>query len=205
METKEKKPLKRKKSITKKNTSRSKNIIDVNIEKKKIGKKTVRNMNKKTDKKQLDKTNILLQIVFFLLLVVVVVLGVMVVKKDSENKNKVVANIVIPVFEKDNQSSVTINAESLSKDYIVKVTNYKSVDNINKEEMSYDVNIQNNTSANVIVKKEKTGNNLMSSKNTVIKGEKLKKSVKENVYYYISVDDLSKVKSKEKIVFKIVS
>ena len=46
---------------------------------------------------------------------------------------------------------------------------------------------------------------MKDSKSTIISGEKLKKSVKENVYYYISVDDINKVKSKEKILFKIVS
>ena len=57
-----------------------------------------------------------------------------------------------------------------------------------------------------IVKKGKNGKNLMKdSKSTIISGEKLKKSVKENVYYYISVDNINKVKSKEKILFKIVS
>ena len=80
------------------------------------------------------------------------------------------------------------------------------LDNVNKEEFTYDVSIQNNTSANVIVKKGKDGKNLMKdSKSTIISGEKLKKSVKENVYYYISVDNINKVKSKEKILFKIVS
>ena len=206
MENKDKK-IEKKKTTSRKTPSKKRTTKSSNLNEKKITSKTSRKRTiKKEEKKESNKVNILLQAIFFILLIVVVVLGILVVKKDNENKNKVVANIVVPVFEKDNQSSITINADALTSDYIVKVTNYKSIDNVNKEEFTYDVSIQNNTSANVIVKKGKDGNNLMKdSKSTIISGEKLKKSVKENVYYYISVDDINKVKSKEKILFKIVS
>lgn len=207
MENKDKKTEKKKttsrKIPSKKRTTKSSNLNEKKITSKNPRKRTIK---KENIKKESDKVNILLQAIFFILLLVVVVLGILVVKKNNENKNKVVANIVVPVFEKDNQSSITINADALTSDYIVKVTNYKSIDNVNKEEFTYDVSIQNNTSANVIVKKGKDGKNLMKdSKSTIISGEKLKKSVKENVYYYISVDDINKVKSKEKILFKILS
>ena len=217
MENKDKKTEKKKttsrKIPSKKRTTKSSNLNEKKITSKNPRKRTIKkenikkeNIKKENIKKESDKVNILLQAIFFILLLVVVVLGILVVKKNNENKNKVVANIVVPVFEKDNQSSITINADALTSDYIVKVTNYKSIDNVNKEEFTYDVSIQNNTSANVIVKKGKDGNNLMKdSKSTIISGEKLKKSVKENVYYYISVDDINKVKSKEKILFKILS
>ena len=212
MENKDKKIEKKKttsrKTPAKKKTTKSSNLNEKKITSKTSRKRTIKkeNIKKENIKKESNKVNILLQAIFFILLIVVVVLGILVLKKDNENKNKVVANIVVPVFEKDNQSSITINADALTSDYIVKVTNYKSIDNVNKEEFTYDVSIQNNTSANVIVKKGKNGKNLMKdSKSTIISGEKLKKSVKENVYYYISVDNINKVKSKEKILFKIVS
>ena len=212
MENKDKKIEKKKttsrKTPAKKKTTKSSNLNEKKITSKTSRKRTIKkeNIKKENIKKESNKVNILLQAIFFILLIVVVVLGILVVNKDNENKNKVVANIVVPVFEKDNQSSITINADALTSDYIVKVTNYKSIDNVNKEEFTYDVSIQNNTSANVIVKKGKNGKNLMKdSKSTIISGEKLKKSVKENVYYYISVDDINKVKSKEKILFKILS
>ena len=212
MENKDKKIEKKKttsrKTPAKKKTTKSSNLNEKKITSKTSRKRTIKkeNIKKENIKKESNKVNILLQAIFFILLIVVVVLGILVVKKDNENKNKVVANIVVPVFEKDNQSSITINADALTSDYIVKVTNYKSIDNVNKEEFTYDVSIQNNTSANIIVKKGKNGKNLMKdSKSTIISGEKLKKSVKENVYYYISVDNINKVKSKEKILFKILS
>ena len=212
MENKDKKTEKKKttsrKIPSKKRTTKSSNLNEKKITSKNPRKRTIKkeNIKKENIKKESNKVNILLQAIFFILLLVVVVLGILVVKKNNENKNKVVANIVVPVFEKDNQSSITINADALTSDYIVKVTNYKSIDNVNKEEFTYDVSIQNNTSANVIVKKGKDGKNLMNdSKSTIISGEKLKKTVKENVYYYISVDDINKIKSKEKILFKILS
>ena len=212
MENKDKKIEKKKttsrKTPAKKKTTKSSNLNEKKITSKTSRKRTIKkeNIKKENIKKESNKVNILLQAIFFILLIVAVVLGILVVKKDNENKNKVVANIVVPVFEKDNQSSITINADALTSDYIVKVTNYKSIDNVNKEEFTYDVSIQNNTSANVIVKKGKNGKNLMKdSKSTIISGEKLKKSVKENVYNYISVYNINKVKSKEKILFKIVS
>ena len=212
MENKDKKTEKKKttsrKIPSKKRTTKSSNLNEKKITSKNPRKRTIKkeNIKKENIKKESDKVNILLQAIFFILLLVVVVLGILVVKKNNENKNKVVANIVVPVFEKDNQSSITINADALTSDYIVKVTNYKIIDNVNKEEFTYDVSIQNNTSANVIVKKGKNGKNLMKdSKSTIISGEKLKKSVKENVYYYISVDNINKIKSKEKILFKILS
>ena len=207
MENKDKK-IEKKKTTSRKTPAKKKTTKSSNLNEKKITSKTSRKrtIKKENIKKESNKVNILLQAIFFILLIIVVVLGILVVKKDNENKNKVVANIVVPVFEKDNQSSITINADALTSDYIVKVTNYKSIDNVNKEEFTYDVSIQNNTSANVIVKKGKNGKNLMKdSKSTIISGEKLKKSVKENVYYYISVDNINKVKSKEKILFKILS
>ena len=212
MENKDKKIEKKKttsrKTPAKKKTTKSSNLNEKKITSKTSRKRTIKkeNIKKENIKKESNKVNILLQAIFFILLIIVVVLGILVVKKDNENKNKVVANIVVPVFEKYNQSSITINADALTSDYIVKVTNYKSIDNVNKEEFTYDVSIQNNTSANVIVKKGKNGKNLMKdSKSTIISGEKLKKSVKENVYYYISVDNINKVKRKEKILFKILS
>ena len=207
MENKDKK-IEKKKTTSRKTPAKSSNLNEKKITSKTSRKRTIKkeNIKKENIKKESNKVNILLQAIFFILLIIVVVLGILVVKKDNENKNKVVANIVVPVFEKDNQSSITINADALTSDYIVKVTNYKSIDNVNKEEFTYDVSIQNNTSANVIVKKGKNGKNLMKdSKSTIISGEKLKKSVKENVYYYISVDNINKVKSKEKILFKILS
>lgn len=166
--------------------------------------------NKKVEKKDNKKKNLftldnLLKLIFFVLLIVVIVLGVMVVKKDNESGSKVQANIVIPVFEKGSSSSVTINADNLSSDYIIKVTNYRS-DSINKTKLNYSVNVLNGTSSSIKVLKNNSKDNLMvDNKNTIIENESLRKDIKENVYYYIRISDYSKVKKDEKIVVRIDS
>jgi len=166
--------------------------------------------NKKVEKEENKNKNLfsvdnLLKLIFFVLLIVVIVLGVMVVKKDNESGSKVQANIVIPVFEKGSSSSVTINADNLSSDYIIKVTNYRS-DSINKTKLNYSVNVLNGTSSSIKVLKNNSKDNLMvDNKNTIIENESLRKDIKENVYYYIRISDYSKVKKDEKIVVRIDS
>lgn len=181
------------------------------VEDKEVKKKASRSRkNKKVEKKDNKKKNLfsldnLLKLIFFVLLIVVIVLGVMVVKKDNESGSKVQANIVIPVFDKGSSSSVTINADNLSSDYIIKVTNYRS-DSINKTKLNYSVNVLNGTSSSIKVLKNNSKDNLMvDNKNTIIENESLRKDIKENVYYYIRISDYSKVKKDEKIVVRIDS
>lgn len=159
----------------------------------------------KKEKRSIFNLDNLLKLVFFILLILVIVLGVMVYKKDNEMSGKVTANIVIPVFEEGSSSSVTINADNLSSDYIIKVTNYRG-DSINSSELKYSVNVLNSTSSSIQVLKNNSHDNLMvDNKNTIIEGESLKKDTKENVYYYIRINDYSKVKKDEKIVVRIDS
>ena len=203
------------KKSSRKNTNR-KGIKMSRTDSKKVEDKEVKKKssngrrNKKVEKKDNKKKNLfsvdnLLKLIFFVLLIVVIVLGVMVVKKNNESGSKVQANIVIPVFEKGSSSSVTINADNLSSDYIIKVTNYRS-DSINKTKLNYSVNVLNGTSSSIKVLKNNSKDNLMvDNKNTIIENESLRKDIKENVYYYIRISDYSKVKKDEKIVVRIDS
>lgn len=161
-------------------------------------------MSKKKKKKKID-SNFILCIVFVLLLILVIILSIMVASKEKESKKKESANIVIPVYDENNQSSVTINAINLDKDYVIKVTNYKK-NSINKKSLKYNIDVVNATSTNVVVKKGKNGSNLMTNKKeTVIKDEVLQPNKKENIYYHVSVTNKNKVKDKETIVVKINS
>ena len=198
------------KTINRKGSKRSR-TDSKKVEDDEVKKKVSRSRrNKKEEKKDNKKKNlftldILLKLIFFVLLIVVIVLGVMVVKKNNESGSKVQANIVIPVFEKGSSSSVTINADNLSSDYIIKVTNYRS-DSINKTKLNYSVNVLNGTSSSIKVLKNNSKDNLMvDNKNTIIENESLRKDIKENVYYYIRISDYSKVKKDEKIVVRIDS
>ncbi len=197
--------------ITNRKGSKRSRTDSKKVEDKEVKKKASRSRrNKKVEKKDNKKKNLftldnLLKLIFFVLLIVVIVLGVMVVKKNNESGSKVQANIVIPVFEKGSSSSVTINADNLSSDYIIKVTNYRS-DSINKTKLNYSVNVLNGTSSSIKVLKNNSKDNLMvDNKNTIIENESLRKDIKENVYYYIRISDYSKVKKDEKIVVRIDS
>lgn len=197
--------------ITNRKGSKRSRTDSKKVEDNEVKKKASRSRrNKKVEKKDNKKKNLftldnLLKLIFFVLLIVVIVLGVMVVKKNNESGSKVQANIVIPVFEKGSSSSVTINADNLSSDYIIKVTNYRS-DSINKTKLNYSVNVLNGTSSSIKVLKNNSKDNLMvDNKNTIIENESLRKDIKENVYYYIRISDYSKVKKDEKIVVRIDS
>ncbi len=196
---------------SKKSSVTSKMGEDKEVIKEKVEKKSSKGRrHKKIEKKDNKKKSVfnldnLLKLIFFILLIVVIVLGVMVVKKNNESGSTVQANIVIPVFEEGSSSSVTINADNLSSDYIIKVTNYRS-DSVNSTKLNYSVNVLNGTSSSIKVLKNNSKDNLMvDNKNTIIEGESLKKNTKENVYYYIRIDDYSKVKKDEKIVVRIDS
>jgi len=54
-------------------------------------------------------------------------LGIEVLLKEKESKEKVFANLVIPVIKKEATQNFSINADSLVNDgeYILKVTNYR--------------------------------------------------------------------------------
>ncbi len=204
------KSSKKKSTRTKKSRVESKRVEEKDELMEDVKKKSTRGrkrkkVEKKDKKKSIFNLDNLLKLVFFILLILVIVLGVMVYKKDNEMSGKVTANIVIPVFEEGSSSSVTINADNLSSDYIIKVTNYRG-DSINSSELKYSVNVLNSTSSSIQVFKNKSQDNLMvDNKNTIIEGESLKKDTKENVYYYIRINDYSKVKKDEKIVVRIDS
>lgn len=159
---------------------------------------------KSTKKKTFWTSDNILKLVFYILLVIVVILGIIVFIESKKENKKELANIVVPVQTKGTQSTITINADNLSKDYIIKVTNYRN-NKINSKKLQYDVNVINNTSTNIKVTKNSSSNNLMvDNKNTIVKGENLKSTIKEDVYYHISLDD-DNVKNKETIVVRITS
>lgn len=169
--------------------------------------KTIKNTKPKKIKKEskIFTVDNILKLIFILLLILVIILGIMVFNKSKQTKKTKTANIAIPVYETSSQSSVTINAENLEKEYIIKVTNYKN-NEINKTELKYNLNIINNTSSDVIVTKNNSSTNLMTDKKTTtIKEEKLQSNTKEDIYYHISVSNKDKIKNKENIIVQIES
>lgn len=114
-------------------------------------------MSKKkiTNKKKLKITSDkILLIIFILLLILVICLGIKVYNKKQTEKSKIVANLVIPIINIDKERNLSLNVSELVKDdeYILKITNFRA-DNINQEEISYSITIENYSTAKIEIKK----------------------------------------------------
>lgn len=170
----------------------------------KVNKKKV--TRKKEEKKILTTDNILL-IVFGILLITVFVLAAMVFNKSRENKDKVNANLVVPIFEINAEESISLTTALLAKEdeYVLKVTNYKN-DKVIAEKVNYSVIFENDSKAVIKVTRNNDEENLIKDqKKTVIENQKLKKNEREEVYYHISVTKTDGIKKDDKVNIKIAS
>jgi len=186
------------------------NNVDRSIKENEKRKATKRNTNSKVktkNKKKVMLTDYLLLGLFIVLLVLVVVLFGMVFKKEKEQKNKIKADLVIPVFEKGNSSGFTINVASLIKDndYILKVTNTKNK-KINSEELVYKITVENKSTAKIEVTKNDGVENLITNQEkTVLENQKLVKDKEHSVYYHIRVLEVAEVDDNDMIEVVIES
>ena len=145
----------------------------------------------------------ILLIIFILLLILVIFLGIKVYNKKQKEKSKIVANLVIPIINIDKERNLSLNVSELVKDdeYILKITNFRA-DNINQEEISYSITIENYSTAKIEIKKDNNEQNLMIDQSaTIIEDLKLKSKIKDEAYYYIK----EKLKDTDKINIKIAS
>ncbi len=167
-------------------------------------------MSKKkiTNKKKLKITSDkILLIIFILLLILVICLGIKVYNKKQTEKSKIVANLVIPIINIDKERNLSLNVSELVKDdeYILKITNFRA-DNINQEEISYSITIENYSTAKIEIKKDNNEQNLMIDQSaTIIEDLKLKSKIKDESYYYIKATSKEKLKDTDKINIKIAS
>lgn len=100
-----------------------------------------------------------------------------------------------------------MNVSELVKDdeYILKITNFRA-DNINQEEISYSITIENYSTAKIEIKKDNNEQNLMIDQSaTIIEDLKLKSKIKDEAYYYIKATSKEKLKDTDKINIKIAS
>lgn len=161
----------------------------------------------KNKKKSIFTTENILAAVFGILLIVVVVLGVMVFNKSQENKDKVNANLVVPIFEVNAEENVSLNTLALAEEdeYVLKITNYKD-DKVIAEKVNYSITVENDSKAIVRVTKNKDTEDLMKNqKSTVIENQELKSNTKEDVYYHISITEKNKIDKDDKVNIKIAS
>ena len=142
----------------------------------------------------------ILLIIFILLLILVIFLGIKVYNKKQKEKSKIVANLVIPIINIDKERNLVKDDE-----YILKITNFRA-DNINQEEISYSITIENYSTAKIEIKKDNNEQNLMIDQSaTIIEDLKLKSKIKDEAYYYIKATSKEKLKDTDKINIKIAS
>ena len=181
-------------------------------EKKKSQTKTKKEVKKNSPKKKQSKKEtkridslMALKIVFCLLLILVIVLSVIVAKKKKEFSDKVSANIVITVVNKEDEAPFSINAKALKKEgqYIFRIANYKSTE-INSEDLNYYIDIQNKSNCKISINKYGDKENLMTDqKETTIDGGKVVKNKKDSIYYVVKIISSDKINNKDQINVKI--
>lgn len=207
--------IKKKKTTngTKKKTTSSKTVKKVNTSKtvKKVDnieKSNNKNTKNKKNKKGIDKTSIVLLMVFIALCVLVCVLFGLVLHKKKEMSKNPTASIVIPVIKKDNKMTFSLDLYSMkeNEEYYFKVTNYRG-DNVNDFDINYSIYVKNDTDAKIEL--YRVGNekvNLMdNSVDNEIKDLKLYKNEKEDIYFKVVVSNLKNVKKKELASIMILS
>ena len=154
----------------------------------KTTKKVTKVTNKLDYKKVVTNEKFLLG-VFILLAIFVCILGCLVIRET--NKTRVIdkTNIVLPMIEENAKNTVKIDAFGLTKErfYVIKVNNYRDK-LINKEEIKYTIDVENDTKATIKVTKNEDETNLIkNNKKTVITGQELIKGKKQEDYYYVSI------------------
>lgn len=151
--------------------------------------KVTKKENKKLDYKKVVTNEKFLLGVFVLLAVFVCILGCFVIKEMNGNRVIDKTNVVLPIVEENTNNALEIDAYGLTKErfYVIKVTNYHNKE-INKDELEYTIDIENETKATIKVTKNDDETNLIkNNKKTVITGQKLGKDKKQDDYYYVSI------------------
>lgn len=169
----------------------------------------VEEVEKKSKMKEFFSSIMFLKIIFVILIIVVIVLGIFIYKKEKNDaNNEQDAHITVPVNQLGSDFEFGIDALLLSKEnnkeYILKITNYKD-DKVNKEEIPYQVIIENPTDCIISVTKDDEDKNLMVEQlSTTIEG-KLTSAFKEDIYYHIVIDSIGNLQSNDLLSVKIVS
>ena len=203
-EKKKKNSSKKGTSTTKKSTTVKKKTVQ---EEKKVVSST--NENNKDFSSKLKKffgSYAFLYTAFSVLLIGVAILAGMVYVKGQEvKKNR--SNIVIPILEDGNRSTLNIDLAELRDvgEYVIKVTNYRG-DKINTESFDYSITVRNESSADIKVTKDDSEDNLMvDSEATIIEGVGFGTEEKEEDVYRFTVSDKTKIKKGAVINLEIVT
>ncbi len=161
----------------------------ITIKKKVENKVDTKKQVKKIDYKKVVANEKFLLGVFILLAIFVCILGCLVIKEKNNTRVIDKTNVVVPIIEENTNNTITIDALGLTKErfYVIKVTNYRDK-SINKEELEYKIDVENNTKATIKVTKNDDETNLIKNNNkTVVTGQKLIKDKKQEDTYYVSI------------------
>ena len=163
---------------------------------------------KKIIKKEIDTLDKIMIGVLVLLGIYIVFLGFRLVFEISKNReNKVKANIVIPVLNKSNTSSITLNMNEFNEKavYIFKVNNYRNND-VNKEKIKYTIRVLNTDQTNLILTKNESDKNLANTeKEFEVPNNSLKAKEKQSDIYRLKIKDKNNIKSDSKVIISIDS
>ena len=152
-----------------------------------------------------NNSNKKLYIIFFSLLVIVIGLLIgCIIKNNEADKNKY-ANMIIPIYETGSNFEFSINAKLLSEasKYTFKIVNYRK-NKINKENISYQIEVKNNTNSKVHVYIDNSKKDLIKKQKTTIFDKKtLDSSKKEDIYYTVKISSYKDLKSDDMIYIRV--
>ena len=174
-------------------------------------------INNKEKTNYLDKfipkttTEIILVVSFITLLILVIILSFKAINLKKEFNRRQEMDFIMPVLDNKTNNSFEVDLTDMKKDdikeYKFMITNYKDK-NIAKEEISYQIELANNSDdVKIKLYKEKEDKNLLSEKEKVQKLENnsLTGNEKDSDTYYLIIRATDEVTKKDNISIKITS
>ena len=161
--------------------------------------------NKK--KKQIDKLDILMLSIIVLLGIIILFMGVKLIKTSINKSKEVQANIVIPVLEKKESSTIILSMDEFNKnsEYRFKVNNYRK-NKVNKEAIEYTIYVNNEDETDIIINKYGDNTNLaQEGKSFKIEKNKLKAKKKQSDIYVVKINSKKNINKESKVRINIES
>lgn len=154
-----------------------------------------------------DQTDLLLVVIFIAFLSLTVFLGFKAKVAKDDLKEHVRANIVIPVLGKGTSSDLSVDVANMKKgqekEYIFKVSNSKD-DNVNPEEVLYNVYFGYDRSISLEVTKNEGTENILA-KDKTIKNNTLQKDEKQEDIYRVKIKAKKNTKNKQLVNISVKS
>ena len=171
-------------------------------------KKKSKKTNKKEEKnwKELLTSTKVLWGIWIALVILIVFLSVKIYQKKQEAKNYVHTNLNLPIIKKEDSFEFSIDASALSttKEYVFRISNYQE-DKINKEELTYYIEIENPTDSIIEVYKNEENENLINTQEKTELEDSLGNEEKEDIYYHVRIKSHGKLSTKDFIQIKVTS